>query len=549
MRKLFSLICILIFLAACPFILGAQPGPADVETGLEFEVQGSSELLGYIGSINDKHYVLTENKGSIWVLEFDDNLEFIQEKAVYDHKETDPQTYIQGMIFHGNILVFTRAYDSKKKTNNLCLHVVDPDQLDPEVKYRILARVKRKPSFNPGITGDLYYPLPELDSYGLRISPDGNTLLAFTFLPSRGSEGELLFAKLIDSELDSIWEGQLMHSVKDKVFQIEDVKVDNDGNIYTIGTEFPKTKYHKKSMVPDYTYLVTVFRNKGEKRIDLPIKLRGKTVGDMSFALTGENNLSCYGTVTKPGYFEVEGFFVYTYDRTTGEELNHFTTDKELEFWPEFLDRKLNKLDKTHMMNNGAGYYLYQFREPYLRPDGGYYIIAEQFAVKYRDNDAYEYGVDLYEIRAVSSIVHDYIFVISIDSTGAPVFKIQLPKLQGGTFVTNDNLSFGTAYDGENLYFIYNDILKNLELEAEKKRDRFDNLSGSAVIVTKVDPKGKFSTGEVFDYTGVNMGFDPVMSFQLNENEVIIPGESVTLMSRLFNSKKQIQLMRIAVAK
>jgi hypothetical protein len=427
--------------------------------------------------------------------------------------------------------------------------VVDPEDLEPEVKYRILARVKRKPSYMPGITGDLYYDLPDLDSYGLRISPDGNILMAFTYIPSKGSEGEKLHVKLIDNQLDSIWEGDIEHSIKDKVFQLESVKIDNQGNIYTLGTEFPKTKFHKKSRVPDYAYHITVFHNKATQRTDIPIKLRGKTVGDMGFAILDDNSISTYGTVTKPGYFDVEGYFISSYDKVSGEQLSHFRSEKEVSAWPEFLDRKLNNLDRTHMFNNGAGYYLYQFHEPVMRSDGGYYIVAEQFAVKYRDNDAFEYGVDLYDIKAVSSNVYDYLYVISVDSAGQPVFRASIPKLQGGTFAGSAGMSYGLATSGDDIYLVYNDVYKNLDLEAEKKRDRFDNFSGSAVVVTKVSPEGKISTGEVFDYTGVNIGFEPHSSFQLNEKEFMLLGESTTLMSRMFKSRKQIQLMRVEFAK
>jgi hypothetical protein len=539
-----KLYAFLLLIALLPAALLAQPTEASTSLSDEIELGGNTRLLDYIGSIDDMHYALVDNAGSIFIIQLNDKLEFVKEKSVYDHKETDPHSYLKGMILNGQIIVFTKAYSAKLKTTNLCIHVVNPETLDPELKPRIVAQLKLKSSYNPGITGNLFYPLPNKEEFGIRMSPDNKTILAFTFIDTKTNEGEGLWVKLFGHKLDSIYEGVLHLPLKNDLYQLEDVKVDNQGNIYTLGTDFPKKKYHKKSDIPDYQYHLTIFQGRTKESRDILIKLRGKSVGDMGFGVLSNDKVVCYGTWVNSGYFHTRGYFVVQYDSNTGQEISRYESPEMTEFFTEFLDRKLNKIDRIHMENNGAGYYLYKFRDPIIRPDGSFLLLAEQFAVKYRGSDAYSFGVDLYLIDKVSSLVYDDIFVFAVGADGKPIFRTKVPKLQGGTFVGTSGYSYQAMFQENELYLVFNTFAKNLEEENEEKMTRFDKLSGAVLVAARIDEKGLVEFSELHNYQGTNLLFEPSMALLIDGNQIVIPGSGQGMMGKMFKGKSVMQLLR-----
>ena len=101
--------------------------------------------------------------------------------------------------------------------------------------------------------------------------------------------------------MNQLWEKKIELPYQDKLFGIQDFKIDNEGNVHLLGILYDEVVKYKRQGKPNYEYQILSYYNEGKEFKKYPVQVDGKFLTDMKIAVGTNDNIICAGFYSNVG--------------------------------------------------------------------------------------------------------------------------------------------------------------------------------------------------------------------------------------------------------
>ena len=316
--------------------------------------------------------------------------------------------------------------------------------------------------------------------------------------------------------------------------------IDNNGGVYVAIRRVGWNKALKLAVTTDMAVYMYDPSNGFEVR-KIPVDIENKSISSIALEIDPEGNLvggGFYGERVTRGLFKYEGIkgtYFIKIDRVEEEVVEKTLEPFNKELTAQILTEKQaakGKLVTNHFVP----------RKIILREDGGMVLIAEYYTVIRREDS---------RGRVTITYTHGPLIVANLNGEGKIDWVRSIPKMQvyvkaqamaglsfGGISFTfsvdwfgfnpNKHLavyhSFLTGISEEDLYLVYNDHAKNIELEHFRDTKMLNGYAKAVPISIKIDGNGKMTKEILRDKDRSEVVLRPGIYHQETYDHVIIFG-------------------------
>jgi hypothetical protein len=493
--------------------------------GLQFKVKWGEELhasvrtslddiIGYDGTgiYTIKSKIRSFGAPSTYTLEhYDNNFAFIKSLELEFEDDGYECEVSQLLQLNGKLYIFYSYRIKKEKKNILFADEIDKQTLTLKKKKIKIGEIDYSGNShrNSGF-------------FAVRVSRDSSKLLTFYSLPDTKGDPEAFGLHVLDDNLQSIWQKSITLPYKDGLFDFQNFRVDNNGNVYMLGTVYKEKRKAKRHGNPNYTYEAFAYTNNGNEVKQYTLSLEDRFITDMQIEILN-NNLVCAGFYSNKGTYSIRGTYVMYVDITTKE----VKTKSFKEFGIDFITQNMsNRQAKKAKRNDEKGeepeLYEYDLDKLLIGKDGSAMLIGEQYYVDVSYSTNYING------RTVSQTIYHYyyndIIAVRIDAAGQIQWAEKIAKQQ---HTTNDGgfySSYTMAIVNGKICFLFNDDPDNLNYDGKGRPENY-NARKSIVVLVSLDREGKQTKQPVFNTADAEVIVRPKVCEQISNHELILFGQ------------------------
>jgi hypothetical protein len=489
-----------------------------VTMGQEFDAPRKSSLNDIIGYDNTGIYAIKERYGfgSIrYTIEHYNKTNLFPDKSFdLDLKENGRDVTIEKIFqINNRLYMFSSVADSRTKRNILSVQEISKKSLQPEkTKVEI---------------GQINFEGESRSNRGhflLRVSRDSSKVLVVHELPYEKHEPARFGLQVLDDQFNRIWNKDVTVPYEDELFDIETVKVDNDGDVYLLSLIYSEKRKSKRRGLPNYTYHVFAYRDKGATVKQYPISVADKFLTDMQIEILGNKNLVCAGFYSARGTFSIRGTYFMTVDAASKEII----TKSFKEFPVDFLvanmtEGEANRTKKKEERGGETELYEYDLNKILVGRDGSALLIGEQYFVK-----------QVTQTRRINGMIQTYttnhyyyndIIVVKIGPSGEIEWAEKIAKRQHTTDDGGYYSSYTLGIVKGSLCFIFNDNPSNVTYGGIGKVANYSGGRNSMVSIVTLDPAGKQTRRPLFKAREVDVITRPKVCEQISSHEIILFGQ------------------------
>jgi len=503
-----------------------QSDKVDIKWGKEIEASRRKTLSDILGHDESGFYALqTERKGlfggsrEITIDHYDQNAN--QLKSVELKLEAGKEDRLYENIIHvnGNMYLFTSYQNQKTKLNSLYVQTIDKSALksNDDVKKLIDIDYSDYRKRNSG-------------NFRFATSRDKSKILVFYNLPFQKGEKEKFGYCVYDNSMNLLWKKDITLPYNDELFDIERLRVDNEGNVYILNTVYKEKRRKKRNGEPNYQYVILSYKNGADVADEYPVNLPGKFLTDMQFTISKNQDIVCAGFYSEVGTFSIKGSYFISIDSKTKEIKSQSHKEFSIDVLFENLtERQQKKLEKKIEKGKEVELYEYDLDDIILRDDGGAMLVGEQYFMNSVTTYQTVYNGTTATTTTVTTYYYNYndIIVVNIDPQGQIDWVTKIPKRQ----VTTNDGGFYSSYTmsvvNGNLYFLFNDNPENLleKTNDSKKYKNFSGQKGSIVVLVEVKNDGTYTKEALFKMVDAEVMIRPKVCELISKNEMVIFGQ------------------------
>jgi hypothetical protein len=503
-----------------------------ISNGPEVEARRSS-LSGVAGFDETGYFILRRQKRTIYLERLSKNMEIAQSVKV------EPKINYKGMkanfsqcrMFNGRLFMFWVASDLRSYTITNLVQEVDKQTLLPTGSLRELNKINfpGRRSMNRAL------------AYGgvsAVISSEDETKIMLTRPEEREEDdaptsNEKIIAEVFDDQLNKLWEKTITIPRPRKQFDVQSIRIENDGTIYIRGAEYQEratARSSRRSGKPDYTYYIYRITDNGGTMKEIPVKLDGKFVTDVIATTALNGDIVLAGFYSERGTYSVKGVFYQRMNSESEEMLASRMTEFDKAFITQYASqREVKRIEKRERRGEEAELFEFDMDNFLLRADGGGTLVAEQYYM-YVETVTTPSGNGQTTTRYIYHYIYNDILVLNFSADGELVWKCKIPKRQ---HTTNDGgyySSYALMVEGDRLFFVYNDNPRNLTLEeTEAPADMSRNRRELAVVLAEVDASGKLSRELLISTERGDVIVRPKVCEQTGPHEMLLYSEKTSV--------------------
>ncbi len=515
----------IVFLFLAHTVLFAQENqiPGKIEWGQEFVEPGNSYLSKIITQNQNEFFVLREQsrgnmvtgKPKIYLERFDSNLRLKQSEKIDLKYKNKTLNFNDVVYFGGELYLLTSFHNQKHKLNYLFAQAVTP-RLRVSDKLIKIGEIPTRSVMNEG-------------QFDYHISKDSTKILIYNALPYDKGDPERFALNIFDTNFNPVWNKDIALPYNDEQFEVEEYRVDDNGNVYILGITYLDGKRPIFRNNRNYQYTILAYTENGEKFTEYKIPSTKQFITDLTFRVGNDGNLVCSGFYSEKGTYSVKGTYFFRINATTQEIFN----ENYKEFSLPFLTEHLNSRQKVRALNaeregnvkKQAELYQYALDELILRSDGGALLIAEQFYIEQRQTNPY--GVGFQTAGRFRDFDYYYyyndIIVVNINPDGSIAWTSRIPKQQ----VTRNDGGYYSSYARsivrDRIFFVYNDNRRNFN--PDKNRIYGFDGRNSIITLTEVLQDGSTNTYPLYNNRDADILTRPKVCKQSGKKEMLIYGE------------------------
>jgi hypothetical protein len=364
----------------------------------------------------------------------------------------------------GQAWLFTRSSSKKNDVDFIKAYKLDTKGQVEQKAYPIAEFVDKK---NLKLTTSE----PVEASVGIRISDDSSKFCIIVYANEPSKEKAKFYIKVLNiKDMTMLWEQSIILPFERYRYQENLSKLTNDGNFVIGGKLYngDDLRYEVKDKKPSYKYILYDFDGSNSKGNDYILDLGDKFMNEINIAIREDNgNTVITGMYANEKNKIVNGFYYMEIEKNTGTVINKYLTeiqsDKIKYASSSILEKKKNGLVNFARINS-----------VYFKKNGGFLLATSCHQITSGG------GGETYD---------DIIF--SISSKGSVEWATAVPRNFG-----NQNFSkifTKIFYKNDNFFIVYSDNEANVKLPLDKKVSRTSNIKNNALMLCKIDPKGKLS--------------------------------------------------------
>ena len=497
--------------------------------GPEIKSTKKGTLEDIIGKDSEGYYMVRAEPRKFYLEKFNHDLSLIKSEEI-DLGKGATKKYLEfAEQLDGEIYLFTSQYDQSTKQKVLYVEKMDRSTL--------------KPTSDPKITASYNYRSRSEDGfYDYHVSRDSSKMMIYYNNPFQGSKtGEKFGISILDNQMNVVWAKQMELPFKDRLYEVERYKVDNNGKAYLLGIVYKGQVRAKRQGRPNYEYHLLAY-DEGDEYEEYLLNLKDKFITDMQFEITRNGQIICAGFYSEFGTNSVRGTFYLVIDSKTKEVKKEYYQ----EFDPKFLDDFMSE----RRAEKGRELSRYNLNQLEIRRDGGVVLIAEQFFVKqFRDLNSYNnpygnpyyynpryfsywrypysrYYNPFYDPEVEVQYNYNDIMVINIRPDGTIQWAKKIPKRQRSKNDGGRNSSYAMSVAKGKMFFVFNDNPKNLHKKSsDLKIHNFTKGKESVVVLVTVNGRGEVTKEPLFQVKDTKTITRPNVCEQIAGDQMIIYSE------------------------
>ena len=365
-------------------------------------------------------------------------------------------------------------------------------------------------------------------SFNHYVSENEEHLLIQYNLPYVKEESEKFGFHVFDKNLETVWEKEMTLPYKEELFGIEHFRISDKGNILLLGQLYEEKKEarkRKREGKPNYTYHVISYTNNGETVNEYPIVVDDNFLTDMTIVEDDNQDIICAGFYSDKGTFSIKGSYFLKIDGKT----KNIVSKTFKEFGIDFITQNMTKREEKKVKKKeakGKDVELYEYDLDYLvlKEDGGAVLVGEQYFVvvhTYTSTDANGNRTT----RTTTVYNYNDFIVVSLSPEGEIEWNEKIPKRQSSSNDGGFYLSYSIALIGDNLHFIFNDHIENLNYTGKGQIKYYNGRKDGVVTLVSLDGDGRQVRESLFAVEDAGIYTRPKVSEQISKNELIIYGQ------------------------
>ncbi|MFN0202057.1 MAG: hypothetical protein ACKVTZ_11090 [Bacteroidia bacterium] len=475
----------------------------------EKKVNGKmGSVIVYIGQNKSGYFIVRYlapvlRKPKVLIQKFDKDMNPLKEEVEIetevDTKGSTP--YYQEVIWLGDKLhLFTVQYG--KKGIIFYRQVIDPDNF--KVSDPIEVAQVNSPYFS--LIGGSN---ASNSSMKIRISPDSSKIL-LAFLPSIEKNANVAVRMQVwDNSLETkLWDKEVVMKFTERLGDIENIKVDDNGSAYILSTQYRDVPKEKVRKLPNYDFILTACTSLGDDIVHQKIQVKDKFVNDIGFTVQPNGDVLCVGFFSPNNTYNLKGTCLFKFNPQTGETLEAGYDNFPENFLAQYQDGKeVTKKDEL-------GYHDIDRVIP--EANGDVTVIAEQ-AYTYTTSTYVTTGRGTGYYKTIRHYVNNNIIVFRYNAEGKLRWIQKIPKRQHTTDDGGIYIGYRFLQRGDNLIFIYGDNAQN-SLEDPKKVKSYPpglfGASNAVLSMVTINPDGKMKRDELINLR--EEGFYPLIKLAHN---------------------------------
>ncbi|MBX2843342.1 MAG: hypothetical protein KTR26_16340 [Flammeovirgaceae bacterium] len=408
--------------------------------------------------------------------------------------------FLFAQSMNGKIFTFSSQPSQQARKNFLFVQEFDMETMKSEGPPKKIAESGLKNRNNFG-------------EYSSELSRDRSKFMIWNSEVYVRGENEKFSIQVFDEKMEELWQKNITIPYSDKLFEIDNYRVDNRGNAYILGVEYKGKLKERRRGKPNYQYKILSYKSKGDDFQEYTVSLKDKFITDLNFRINDDGDIICAGFYSEKGTTSIKGTCFLKIDAQSKKIVKQGFNEFDNKFLSEFMSyRKANKGDKE--------LYRYNIDHIILRSDGGALLVAEQFYVRVYSSYDQRTGMTDYTYY----YYYNDIIVLNINPDMSIEWATRIPKRQktandGGYFS-----SYVHGIQGGKIHFIYNDNIKNIKNNNPNSTAYF-NGKKSVVVLASVDKEGQMKRRLVSSNRAENIICRPKSCEQITDNEILIYGE------------------------
>jgi hypothetical protein len=383
---------------------------------------------------------------------FDENLNKIHSQLI---ERTNKERYIDYVVY-GNEINFITVFSGKKKERTIYCHTLNlTSKSHKKTKLFVATVEKNQPLFSGSSKRET----------NAAISPNGKYIVVATDNIKKNSNAYSVH--VYQTNTFELFYTRDYQKHTDKYYEPNDLVIDNQGKVYTLGKLFKEGKKEKKRSEANYQFTLTKVEEASKE--DLKISLRGDLHIQSLVINNSNNNLQLLGFYSPTRAGRIKGGCSFLVDPSTMDLVKSETTELPKQVYEDLYGyRKASKMKEK-------GKELKSFYVNYVLLDevGNTYILAEEFYV----TSHYIAGTNNTVGRWETVFHYDDILIMKFDNEG--------------------KLDWSRSIFRKSLFPSYNAFIKNDELHVILNSRK--NLNERKDGRTKVS-KGFFQSSALYDF-------------------------------------------------
>lgn len=515
MRFIFLLSCS-VFTMFFQFSFGQQLEPR-VRWGKEFNAPKRSSLNDIIGYDNSGIYAIKERYGfgtTKFTLDHYNN-DFTPSKSFdLDLEEDGKDCFVEEILqLKGKLYLFSSFPNSRTKKKILSIQQIDKASLKPETRKRKIAEID--------FTGE---SKTNSGQFSVKVSRDSSKILVVYQVPFEKNEPEGFGFHVFTNTFEPLWEKDVIVPFENELFDIESIKVDNDGDVFLLGLIYKDKRKSKRKGTPNYKYQVFAYLEKGKTLKEYPVSLEDRFLTDMQIEILSNKNLICSGFYSEKGTYSIRGTYFLTVDSKTKD----IKTKSFKEFGIDFITQNMTEgeADRTKRKEKRGGeneLYEYDLDKLLVGKDGGAMLLGEQYFVKTVTQTRMVNG--MMQSYSTNHFYYNDIIAVKINPEGQIEWAEKIAKRQhtaeDGGFFSSYTMSIVKG----KICFIFNDNPKNIAYNGVGRVFNYRGGKESVVTLVSLDPSGKQTRRPLFTSVDVDVIIRPKVCEQITSNDIILFGQ------------------------
>lgn len=414
---------------------------------------------------------------------FNDKLSQQTEKTIETNQ--DALSFNDLLSIKGKLFLFSSRYNKDSRSTSYYCQPLNIQTLDPDgspIDMGTFEAVKRS----------------NQSSVGYGFSKDSTKILMFGNNAYRKNENEMYYIKVLDDNMQVLWNKTISLPYKDKYVSVEDELVTNEGKVGVLikhyDQEVTKEAIRKDGeKVPSYKTKLLVYDKDNANPSEYVLEIGNKFVHTLQLADDNISNLLLFGLYKEKNNGYITGFFTVIFDKQTNT-----VTTRNLNQFPQSLVEQI-KIDKqgSDKESDPGLSKVFRLSDVVERENGSKDFILEYSSEVYvPSRSTYVNGV--WQKTTPDYWLYNYGDIIDINLKTDGKFVIaRIPKLQTSTDIRYFSNFKALSYKNKLLVF-YNDDDDNIDRDIEKKPDPLHKFNKSVFVMGVIGENGEVSREILF---------------------------------------------------